>query len=44
MNIKQEFANRFNSKAALRSPPHITLHMPFKWKEEKEVKLIDVLS
>jgi 2'-5' RNA ligase len=43
-SIKTEFAGRFNSKAALRSPAHITLHMPFMWKEEKEKELIDLLA
>ena len=42
--FKTEFKDRFNSKAALRSPPHITLHMPFKWKEEKEDRLIKPLG
>ena len=34
----------FGSKGALRSPAHITLHMPFEWKEEKETLLIEKLS
>ena len=34
--IKRYIAENFQSKHALRSPPHITLHMPFKWQEEKE--------
>lgn len=42
--IKQDFADNYNSKGALRSPAHITLHMPFLWKEEKEEKLINQLS
>ncbi|MEN8248717.1 MAG: RNA 2',3'-cyclic phosphodiesterase [Bacteroidota bacterium] len=42
--FKTEFKDRFNSKAALRSPPHITLHMPFKWNEEKEDRLIKTLN
>lgn len=29
--IKQYFRDRYNSKAALRSPPHITLQPPFEW-------------
>ncbi len=37
--FKTEFRDRFNSSAALRSPPHITLHMPFQWPQEKENKL-----
>jgi 2'-5' RNA ligase len=42
--IKNGFAERFHSKASLRSPAHITLHMPFMWKEEKEQTLIDLLE
>ncbi len=33
--IKVLIAERFNSKHALKLPPHVTLHMPFKWKESK---------
>lgn len=42
--IKQDFADTYNSKGALRSPAHITLHMPFLWKEEKEEKLLNELA
>lgn len=38
--LKNHFKDQYNSKAALNSPPHITLHMPFKWKESKEAALI----
>jgi 2'-5' RNA ligase len=38
--IKQIFADQYDSKGALKSPPHITLHMPFKLKEEKEGDII----
>ncbi|MBT8191301.1 MAG: 2'-5' RNA ligase family protein [Bacteroidia bacterium] len=41
--FKTEFKDRFNSTAALRSPPHITLHMPFKWNQDKEDELIKPL-
>lgn len=41
---KHHFKDRFNSKAALNSPPHITLHMPFAWKESKEDALIENLE
>jgi len=44
VNLKQYFSDQFNSKAALRSPPHITLHMPFKWNEEKEKVLISTIQ
>ncbi|MEM7297840.1 MAG: 2'-5' RNA ligase family protein [Bacteroidota bacterium] len=37
--LKVLMAERFHSKQALKSPPHITLHMPFKWKESKIGKL-----
>ncbi|MEM6523125.1 MAG: 2'-5' RNA ligase family protein [Bacteroidota bacterium] len=43
-NQKEYFSYRFNSKAALRSPPHITLHMPFRLKEKKEEMLIKKLK
>ena len=42
--FKSEFSDRFNSSAALRSPPHITLHMPFQWKEKKEEQLLSSLN
>lgn len=44
MTLKQEVLEKFASKAALRSPPHITLHMPFKWKDKKEELLIQKLN
>lgn len=34
------FKEHYNSKASLNSPPHITLHMPFRWKEKKENELV----
>ena len=33
--LKEEIAEKFKSRHALKSPPHITLHMPFKWKDKK---------
>ena len=38
--LKEYFREKYHSKAALNSPPHITLHMPFLWNEDKEKKLI----
>ena len=43
-SIKKEFVEKYNSKASLRSPAHITLHMPFQWKERKEERLLNVLA
>ena len=42
--FKTEIRDRFNSSAALRSPPHITLHMPFQWQEAKEELLVNSLD
>src|SRR5262245_8445063 len=38
--LKNLFNENFQTKAALKSPPHITLHMPFEWKVAKEGLLI----
>lgn len=43
-DIKKSIYNNYGTKGALRSPAHITLHMPFSWDEEKEEKLISVLQ
>ena len=37
--LKHYMLEKFDSKHALRSPPHITLHMPFKWKPSKQETL-----
>lgn len=43
LNLKHYFKEHYNTKASLNSPPHITLHMPFRWKEEKEHELEEKL-
>lgn len=43
-NIKQSIFDNYQSKGALRSPGHITLHMPFSFDESKEAKLIECLN
>ena len=43
-DLRSYFKEKYNSKAALNSPPHITLHMPFLWREDKEKKLISKLG
>ena len=43
-DIKELFRDEYNSKAALRSPPHITLLMPFKWRVDREQFLSESLS
>lgn len=42
--LKNYFKDQYNSRASLNSPPHITLHMPFEWKEKKEEMLIEKLT
>ena len=41
--LKKQMANDYASKAALKSPAHLTLHMPFVWKERNEARLISLL-
>ena len=42
--LKNYFKDRYHSKGALHSPPHITLHMPFQWKRKKEAGLVEKLE
>jgi 2'-5' RNA ligase len=42
--LKQYFQEKYSSKASLNSPPHITLHMPFRWKAQKEESLVEELE
>ena len=42
--IKEHFAEVYNSKAALKSPPHITLQPPFYWESDRLVELKTVLK
>jgi len=42
--FKHLVAERFGSRHALNALPHITLHMPFRWKEKKLDRLKNVMS
>lgn len=42
--LKLEVAEKFNSSHALKAPPHITLHMPFKWKDKKWTQLASIIN
>ena len=42
--IKLDISQKYNNKSALRSPAHITLHMPFEMKESKEENLLQTIS
>jgi 2'-5' RNA ligase len=41
---KRYFQEKYHSKAALNSPPHITLHMPFRYKVQKESEMVHKLQ
>lgn len=43
-SIKSRISKKYGTKAALRSPAHITLHMPFRWRPDKEEKLFRALE
>ncbi|MDF2449661.1 MAG: 2-5 ligase [Bacteroidota bacterium] len=43
-NIKRRIFESYQTKGALRSPAHITLHMPFLFDEQKEDKLFNCLK
>ncbi|HLO89244.1 MAG TPA: 2'-5' RNA ligase family protein, partial [Nostocaceae cyanobacterium] len=38
--IKQHFADKYASRTALKSPPHITLQPPFEW-EDGEISFVE---
>ena len=42
--LKEQFRDEYGSSAALRSPAHITLHMPFLWPDRKLPELVQVLD
>ncbi len=42
--MKKDFEKSYKSKAALNSPPHVTLHMPFKISPKKEENLVHLLN
>jgi 2'-5' RNA ligase len=42
--IKQDFADRYASRAAFKSPPHITLQAPFTWPLERLPELTQPLA
>ncbi|WP_417608002.1 RNA 2',3'-cyclic phosphodiesterase [Owenweeksia hongkongensis] len=42
--LKELFRDKYSSKASLNSPPHITLHMPFKFSDKKREKMLKSLA
>lgn len=42
--LKEYFRDRYNSKASLNSPAHITMHMPFEWRTDREELLVETLA
>lgn len=43
-DFKKQIASKFLSKASLRSPPHVTLHMPFRWPDKRKDELVKRLT
>lgn len=42
--LKEYFRERYKSKASLNSPAHITLHMPFEFDNEEELREVGTLK
>ena len=40
---KKWFRDHYHTKKALNSPPHITLQMPFRWREDREEEIANSL-
>ena len=43
-SLKQEIAEKYKAKNALKLPAHITLQIPFQLSESEENKFIDILE
>ena len=43
MDLKLLVKEKYQSRRALNSPPHITLQMPFRWREDREEIIHDML-
>ena len=41
--LKEELAISYNARASLKSPPHITLHMPFQFRKDREQRILHAL-
>ncbi|MFN6037327.1 MAG: 2'-5' RNA ligase family protein [Bacteroidota bacterium] len=44
VSIKKDISLKYNSYAALKSPPHVTLHMPFNLANHKEKKFLHAIE
>jgi 2'-5' RNA ligase len=42
LTLKEYFRDKYNSKGSLNSPAHITMHMPFEWRADREGHLVDI--
>ncbi len=42
--LKNQLATEYGARAALKSPPHITLHMPFRYRADRESKIVESLE
>ncbi len=41
---KELFRDKYFSKASLNSPPHVTLHMPFRFSDKKKERMLKALA
>jgi 2'-5' RNA ligase len=44
LRLKEYFSDNYNTKASLNSPAHITMHMPFEWRADREKQLVEILN
>ena len=43
-DLKKEISQKYNTRRALNSPPHVTLFMPFQWRDDRTKELVNHLS
>lgn len=44
LKLKEYFRDKYGSKASLNAPAHITMHMPFQWRADREAELVDIFN
>lgn len=42
LTLKEYFRDKYNSKGSLNAPAHITMHMPFEWRADRETELVTI--
>lgn len=44
LELKEHFRDKYQSKASLNAPAHITMHMPFEWSADRETELVKIFT